>query len=231
MTNKTEALPTQKSDFLIRFVSSVLLIIMAITALWWGGFVFVGLLFVAGGLLILEWIGLVRAMSLARLSQLGLSLAGVVVTALAVVSLWLIREQLGFVIALWVLAMVWATDIGAYFAGRSFGGAQLAPQISPSKTWAGLFGGMTAALIVGATLGDRAGVEGVPLWIGFPLGFVAQMGDLFESWMKRCAHRKDSGGLIPGHGGVFDRLDGVLPVAIVMGLLTLLEQLRVAGQS
>src|SRR3546814_16887409 len=92
--------------------------------------------------------------------------------------------------------MVWAADIGAYFAGRAVGGARLAPKISPSKTWSGLVGAMVAALIASATIGDRAGIVGVPLWIGLFMGLLAQLGDLGESWMKRRAGVQDSGKLI-----------------------------------
>ena len=133
----------------------------------------------------------------------------------------------GMTAALWVFGMVWATDIGAYFAGRAFGGARLAPKISPSKTWSGLIGGMVAALIASATIGDRAGIAGVPLWIGLFMGLLAQLGDLAQSWMKRRAGVKDSGKLIPGHGGLFDRVDGVLPVALLLGALAYLGQLGV----
>src|SRR3546814_12267720 len=89
----------------------------------------------------------------------------------AIGGLWFVRDRLGVTAALWVFGMVWAADIGAYFAGRAFGGARLAPKISPSKTWSGLVGAMVAALIASATIGDRAGIVGVPLWIGlFKIG-------------------------------------------------------------
>src|SRR3546814_11070959 len=78
---------------------------------------------------------------------------------------WFVRDHLGMTAALWVFGMVWATDIGAYFAGRAFGGARLAPPITPSKTWPGLIGGMVAALLACATIGARAGITAVPLWI------------------------------------------------------------------
>ena len=115
------------------------------------------------------------------------------------------------------------------FAGRAFGGARLAPKISPSKTWSGLFGGMVAALIASATIGDRAGIVGVPLWIGLFMGLLAQLGDLAQSWMKRRAGVKDSGKLIPGHGGLFDRVDGVLPVALLLAALAFAGQIAVRG--
>lgn len=217
----------RKSDLLPRVISGVVLVGIAGAELWLGGWAF-GLLLLIGGAIVLgEWIALVRKMTVAKLLRLALFLLGPVVVAATIAGLWIIREELGFVAALWVFAMVWATDIGAYFAGRAFGGLRLAPSISPSKTWSGLFGGMIAALVVGATLGDRAAIVGVPLWIGAVMGLLAQAGDLGQSWMKRKAGVKDSGKLIPGHGGVFDRVDGLLPVAILLGILAWTGQLAV----
>jgi phosphatidate cytidylyltransferase len=112
---------------------------------------------------------------------------------------------------LWLLLVVWTTDVAAYFAGRAIGGPKLAPRISPGKTWAGLLGGMAGAGLVGA-LGAWlfGGLAGVGALLGALLAAVAQAGDLFESWIKRVAGVKDSGQLIPGHGGILDRVDGLL---------------------
>ena len=206
-----------KSDLMVRAGSAVILLAIAGAALWFGGIAFALLLLVGGALLLVEWFALVRAMTLGSGSKGALMAAGPLLAAGAMAGLWYIRENLGMTAALWVFGMVWATDIGAYFAGRAFGGARLAPTISPSKTWSGLFGGMIAALVASATIGDRAGIIGVPLWIGLFMGLVAQLGDLGQSWMKRRAGVKDSGKLIPGHGGVFDRVDGLLPVALILG--------------
>lgn len=216
-----------KSDLWVRLGSAIVLMAIAGTALWFGGLAFALLLFVGGALLLVEWVGLVRAMGLGGGGRIGLQLLGLLIVVGAIAGLWFIRDQLGVTAALWVFAMVWATDIGAYFAGRAFGGARLAPKISPSKTWSGLIGGMIAALIVGATLGDRGEIAGVPLWIGLIMGLVAQLGDLAQSWMKRRAGVKDSGKLIPGHGGVFDRVDGLLPVALILGGLAFAGQIAV----
>jgi len=113
----------------------------------------------------------------------------------------------------WLLAVVWATDIGAYFAGRGIGGPRLAPMVSPNKTWAGLIGGMAAAAAVGLA---AALVLDWPLWPpvfgGALLAVVAQGGDLLESWCKRKFGVKDSSHIIPGHGGILDRVDGLLSV-------------------
>jgi len=216
-----------KSDFWVRIGSAIVLFAIAGTALWFGGIAFGLLLLVGGALVLVEWFALVRAMTLGGGAKTGLNILGPILVVGAMASLWFIRDALGMTAALWVFGMVWATDIGAYFAGRAFGGARLAPKISPSKTWSGLVGGMVAALIASATIGDRAGIIGVPLWIGLFMGLLAQLGDLAQSWMKRRAGVKDSGKLIPGHGGLFDRVDGVLPVALLLGALAFAGQIAV----
>ena len=223
----TTAMAGKKSDFMVRAGSAIILFAIAGTALWFGGLAFGLLLLVGGALMLVEWFALVCAMTLSSGAKAALNILGPVLTLGAMAGLWFIRDQLGMTAALWVFGMVWATDIGAYFAGRAFGGARLAPKISPSKTWSGLIGGMVAALIASATIGDRAGIIGVPLWIGLFMGLLAQLGDLAQSWMKRRAGVKDSGKLIPGHGGLFDRVDGILPVALLLGALAYVGQLSV----
>ena len=218
-----------KSDLWVGVGSAIVLFAIAGTALWFGGVAFGLLLLVGGALVLVEWFALVRAMTLGGGGKTGLNVLGPILVLGAMAGLWFIRDHLGMTAALWVLGMVWATDTGAYFAGRAFGGARLAPKISPSKTWAGLIGGMVAALIASATIGDRAGIIGVPLWIGLFMGLLAQLGDLAQSWMKRRAGVKDSGKLIPGHGGLFDRVDGVLPVALLLGALAFAGQIAVRG--
>ena len=225
----TTAAAGKKSDFMVRAGSAIILFASAGTALWFGGLSFGLLLLVGGALMLVEWFALVRAMTLSSGAKAMLNILGPLLTLGAMAGLWFIRDQLGMTAALWVFGMVWATDIGAYFAGRAFGGARLAPKISPSKTWSGLIGGMVAALIASATIGDRAGIIGVPLWIGLFMGLLAQLGDLAQSWMKRRAGVKDSGKLIPGHGGLFDRVDGILPVAMLLGALAYVGQLSVAA--
>jgi phosphatidate cytidylyltransferase len=117
---------------------------------------------------------------------------------------------------LFLLLVVWATDIFAYVAGRLFGGPKLAPGISPGKTWSGAVGGLAGAGVAGVVL---AGLAGLPL--AMALSVVAQAGDLMESGLKRRFGVKDSGRLIPGHGGLLDRLDGVLTAAPLAALLAL----------
>ncbi len=152
-----------------------------------------------------------------RRPELGL---GVLYCGLPVYALLLIRhEPDGIRNALWALSLVWATDIGAYFAGRTIGGPKLAPTISPNKTWAGLIGGIALATIV-ALLMHAFYLLPLRFIIASPLlAILAQGGDLYESWLKRRAGVKDSGSVIPGHGGVLDRLDGVVPVMPLAALL------------
>ncbi|WP_299376286.1 phosphatidate cytidylyltransferase [uncultured Kiloniella sp.] len=129
----------------------------------------------------------------------------------------------GFEIVLWILLVVWSTDIGAYFSGKSIGGPKIAPSISPKKTWAGLIGGMIAAAAI--SFGFAISTELFsPILLGFfgaCLAVVSQMGDFFESHIKRKFDAKDSSNLIPGHGGLFDRVDGLLACSLLVFLIHL----------
>jgi phosphatidate cytidylyltransferase len=130
---------------------------------------------------------------------------------------------------IFLFLVVWASDIGAYMAGRWLGGPKLAPSVSPNKTWSGAIGGLASAMAVGALAAyvfDAVGARAVPvsrvLLVAGLLGVLSQAGDFFESWIKRHFHVKDSSSLIPGHGGLLDRLDGVLaaaPAAALLGVL------------
>jgi phosphatidate cytidylyltransferase len=125
----------------------------------------------------------------------------------------------GLLFAFWALSLVWATDIGAYFAGRGIGGPKIAPSISPNKTWAGLGGGMVAAVGLSYGLHYNFGLPLILVVLSPILTVLAQVGDFFESWMKRRAGVKDSGTLLPGHGGVLDRLDGLVTSAPFAALI------------
>lgn len=131
----------------------------------------------------------------------------------------LVLNWVWYVIVLWVMVVTWATDIFAYFAGRAIGGPKLAPRISPKKTWAGLIGGVIGATVLGWAFASWFDIGAPFLYIGGAMALIAQAGDLFESWLKRRAGVKDSGSIIPGHGGALDRLDGLLPVTVATFLL------------
>ncbi len=149
-------------------------------------------------------------------------MAGGVIYALApAIALAQIREAPnGLIMILLIFVIVWGTDIGAYFAGRTLGGPKLAPAISPKKTWSGFLGGLTAAILGTLILLSFFQDIDLPLTMvsaGIMAGFlsvISQLGDLFESWIKRLFKVKDSGQLIPGHGGIMDRVDGLVVVAV-----------------
>ena len=149
--------------------------------------------------------------------------AGLAYVGLPSLALLWLREapEQGLAWLCMVLCFVWATDIGAYFGGRLIGGPKIAPRISPSKTWAGLISGAAAAGLFGFVLANYLGAA-QPAWallLGPVLAVVAQAGDFVESWLKREAGLKDSSHLIPGHGGILDRIDGLIPAAILFALI------------
>lgn len=127
----------------------------------------------------------------------------------------------GFQIIYWLLFVVWTSDTFAYLVGSIVGGPKLAPGISPNKTWSGLVGALIGGGLAGllaASLWNPAGTGGL-IWFSVFLAFVGQMGDLLESAVKRRFGVKDTGRLIPGHGGILDRVDALLAVAVVAGLV------------
>ena len=196
-----------------------LVILAVVVALASYGPVAQALLVAVGGALLLGLFA--RSYIGGRAAWLG---AGILYCALPAIALIVLRGgRAGFELTVWTLAIVWATDIFAYFAGRAIGGAKLAPAISPNKTWAGLAGGMAGAALVSVLIAQAFGgslpVFRWALVAGAALALAAQGGDLFESWMKRRAGVKDSGTLLPGHGGVLDRLDGLVPVAVLSAAL------------
>jgi phosphatidate cytidylyltransferase len=126
----------------------------------------------------------------------------------------------GFVALVFVLLIVWVTDIGGYFAGRGLGGPKLWPRVSPKKTWAGAIGGFVASLLVAAGfVAFGFGKAGSLVPLGAILSIVSQLGDLFESAVKRRFGVKDSSHIIPGHGGLLDRLDGFVAAIVLAAIL------------
>ncbi len=152
--------------------------------------------------------------------------AGLLYAASAEIAAVLVRldPAEGMVALILVLLVVWATDIGAYFAGRRLGGPKLWPRISPRKTWTGAVGGFAASLAVAAGFAAVGlGRAGPLLLLGAGLSIASQFGDLFESWVKRRFGVKDSSHLIPGHGGLLDRLDGFVAAVLLAAIVGLLR--------
>jgi phosphatidate cytidylyltransferase len=158
---------------------------------------------------------------LGALSRRGVLGLGILYIGPAYLSLLLLRAgAAGLRNVLFVLVVVWAGDIGAYLVGRLVGGPRLAPKISPGKTWAGAIGGTLAAILAGAAAGYEQPLQAA--LVALPISLVAQAGDLAESAIKRHFGAKDSGWIIPGHGGLLDRLDGVLAAAPISMLWSLI---------
>lgn len=224
--------------------STVLVVAAGLVAFWeWlrlctgarvGSAAWLALAFVAGALLAAAfahyryagWLSLLGAMSALALHRnqvrgdtIWLALGTAYVPMACAAFLWLRADpQAGRALVLWLLFVVWTTDIAAYGAGRGIGGPKLAPRISPKKTWAGLAGGTLAAAIVGPIVLASATEEfHLARWAAASatLAVVAQVGDLFESALKRTFDAKEASGLIPGHGGLLDRIDGLLAAALV----------------
>jgi phosphatidate cytidylyltransferase len=166
---------------------------------------------------------LIRASRGETVSEAWWSAAGVYYAGIPAIALIWIRSdpQFGWFAILYIFAIVWTTDTAAYVFGRTIGGPKLAPRISPKKTWSGFLGGTLSAALVGGLfalwIGDSNSIKLALL--SFVLAMAAQFGDLGESALKRSFGTKDSSGLIPGHGGVLDRLDGLIFVAFAAALL------------
>ncbi|AWC23876.1 Phosphatidate cytidylyltransferase [Aminobacter sp. MSH1] len=168
---------------------------------------------VAAFTLILWIVGLMRGVAAWEAAGFGYA-------ALSGLSLALLRgnDASGLVAILFLFAVVWATDIFAYFVGRKVGGPKLAPAISPGKTRSGALGGAVGGVVAGLLLASTAGSGNLALLavVALLLSVISQAGDLFESWVKRRHGYKDSGSLIPGHGGVMDRVDGLVAAAFAL---------------
>ncbi len=259
------------SDLCLRLASAVVLVAVAVGALWAGGWVFAAFAAVAAVLILREWMAMSGPFSLraapwalmafvavtvvmARTEPLqSLGFAALIAVALLMASVteprigWLSAgmlyavvpgiaavalrgddamsfDSLGAVAVIFVFAVVWLTDTAAYFSGRLIGGPKLAPRFSPKKTWSGAIGGTVAGVAAGLVVLLCFGLSVGPViaLIALALSVLGQIGDLAESAMKRHFGVKDSGVLIPGHGGIMDRLDGLvvaLALAATIGLV------------
>jgi phosphatidate cytidylyltransferase len=204
---------------LLRLVSTIVLLPPALAAIWFGTPFFEIMVILGGMIAIYEWCRV--SWENGDKGRPGWLILGIVYISLGCVSLVVLRSDPanGRTLVIILFAVIWATDIGAYLVGRAVGGPKLAPSISPNKTWAGAVGGLgcgVAAALAAAWLIDLRMTAITLLVAGIVLSIASQIGDLFESWWKRRFRVKDSGQLIPGHGGILDRIDGVLlasPVA------------------
>ena len=226
-------LPVRTADLSTRVTSAAVMLALAGAALALGGMVLDAFIYLVALVAFAECVRLVFGAT----GSWPLRLAGMALGALYFGLAAAVLAGAGKFLLIMVLGIAVFTDTGAFFAGRTIGGPKIAPSISPSKTWAGLAGGMVASAAwvfiwlwaiderfggwprfeIGLNMSFRNTAGGIAL--GAAMAVVAQAGDFLESWLKRKAGVKDSSRLIPGHGGVFDRIDGLVPVAIVAGLI------------
>lgn len=193
------------SELRTRAISGVILAAAVLFITWWDEISFDAMLLLGFAILWKEWRGLTRARGVIFI-PFGLLYFGLAVAGLA----YLRHENIHILFVLF--AIVWGGDIAAYLVGKKWGKHKIAPSISPGKSWEGLAGSIAASAAIGAALGSSAPLPYALL--GAALAVLGLMGDMFESSLKRKAGVKDSGTLIPGHGGLFDRVDALLPCAI-----------------
>ncbi|WP_294123750.1 phosphatidate cytidylyltransferase [Sphingomonas sp.] len=199
-----------------RTAVGIILILIALVTTFFGGTAFAVMVALVATVMYVEWTRM--------LSNWGAEwkVYGFFYCLLPAVSLLWIREQAEYAgvgrgpdLLIWVFLVVWSTDIGAYFSGRAIGGPKLAPSISPNKTIAGLVGGVASAAVLAGVWVNVVKLPTILLWFAPLFAIASQLGDLFESGLKRRAGVKDSGTWLPGHGGLLDRLDGLVPVAML----------------
>jgi phosphatidate cytidylyltransferase len=267
--------PAPSSDLPTRFAAAIVMIAVALVAVYVGGWLFRLLVVATAAIMLIEWGDMHRvprlwsylgavllganllivpeflfpvgemdeaistesfrpawsgfaalalsAVVIGALARRASMFAGFLYVAIPAFAL-LVLDWVWFGFVIWAMVVTWSTDTFAYFAGRTIGGPKLAPRISPSKTWSGLVGGIAGAELLGFVIGYWLGIGSPFIYIGGLMGLLAQGGDLFESCLKRRAGVKDSGTLLPGHGGALDRLDGFLPVVLVTFILLMAGQ-------
>ncbi len=209
-----------------RLGSAFVLAPLVLAAVYFGSSFYHAVIGIMGLILVYEWSSMVGR------RPLWLALGAVYVT-FAVWALWRLRldPEWGALSIYWLLAVVWGADTGGYAFGKSIGGPKLAPTISPNKTWSGFAGGLLTSAVAGWAVASyfrpEIGLNEIGLAIVIAsagLSVVSQIGDLLESSVKRRFDVKDSGNIIPGHGGVFDRVDGLVASAIVLATINILLQ-------
>ena len=204
------------NELVVRTLTGLILIVAALLVAFQGGYLLAVVVAAIATAMFYEWTRLTRGWGAVWY------VSGFFYALLPALALLWIRERAGIDLLLWAFIVTWSTDIGAYFAGRRFGRRKLAPTISPAKTVEGLIGGILAATLLGGTWVFVVGLGRALLAFAPIFALAAQAGDLFESSIKRRAGAKDSGNWLPGHGGVLDRLDGLVPVAVLTATAQLL---------
>lgn len=204
-----------------RVLSSIVLLPIAVFAIFFSQKLFLFLVLAIAILMTFEWIEMTRNLA----DKKKWSIIGFFYILIPLYSVYVLRTT-STDILFWMFAIIWATDIFAFFAGRMIGGKKLAPTISPNKTWSGLAGGIFASAVIGL-ISSSMFVGSVKFFVitSVILSLIEQVSDLMESKFKRIFGVKDSGNIIPGHGGVLDRLDGIMLTApAVLLIITIFSQ-------
>ncbi len=196
-------------ELITRFKSAIIMVAVALVLTIAHPLTFAAMVLIGAGIIWKEWFYLTKGRSI------GWFFFGLIYILTAVLSLIYLRNS-SLMILLSLFAFVWGGDFAAYLVGKEYGVHKIAPSISPGKSWEGLAGSVIVSACIAAVFGYMAPV--VHAILGALLAVVGLCGDMFESWLKRRAGVKDSGTLIPGHGGLFDRVDALLPCAIVAAL-------------
>jgi phosphatidate cytidylyltransferase len=217
---------TARNNLILRVVSSAVLAPLAIAAAYVGGLVYAIFWIAASAIVLWEWARLVTGARLRTFALIDWLAGGVAYAGVLLFAPLILRRDpaFGLTAILFLFAIVWATDIVAYFVGRTIGGRKLWPAVSPKKTWAGALGGTLGGIAAGLLTVKLMGLSVTPMLVlvACVLSMAAQGGDLIESAIKRYFGAKDASQLIPGHGGLMDRLDGFLTAvaaAVMVGLL------------
>jgi phosphatidate cytidylyltransferase len=214
------------SNLTLRWISSLILAPLVLAITWYGGWPFVALWTIAACIVLWEWSMLAKAVPSAG-PYVGWMIAGLAYAAVLALAPAILRSDaaLGFVAIVFLFAIVWTTDALAYFAGRALGGPKLMPAVSPKKTWSGAAGGTLGAIAAGLIVVKIAGLQltAAVAAVALMLSVVSQIGDLVESAVKRRFNAKDASQLIPGHGGLMDRLDGFLTAVLAATMVGLLR--------
>lgn len=201
-----------------RVISSLIMIPLALYAIFYSENFFIFLSIAIAMMMMVEWLDMIRREE-NQTKWRTIGLFYILIPVYSIIKIRMIDSNILF----WMFAIIWATDIFAFFAGRSLGGPKIVPDISPNKTWSGLAGGVIASMLIGLLSSFMFANGGILFFVTMSmfLSLLEQGSDLLESKFKRMFGVKDSGNIIPGHGGVLDRLDGMMLVApVVLFLIT-----------
>ena len=205
------------NNLIVRSLSVLLLVPIVIYIILDGTVIFHASIGLISALMIIEWHRMIKNLE-NKFKWIAIALIYIFLFALSLV--WIRQQEAGKFLLLWLVITTWLADTGAFISGKVIGGAKLAPKISPQKTWAGFIGAMVFSGFSGIIFSKCMNVDNIYRFVTVTvgLGILAQLGDLSESWVKRKAGIKNSGRIIPGHGGILDRVDSLMMSSVSLAL-------------